>query len=83
MLYHMFIDATCNNILIPRPAPFSPSDTQEQNTDEKQGRSGSIHHMSRCAVDVGGEGPIFKQDLKNIKNVKRCRDGMPKSMQTR
>ena len=23
------------------------------------------------------------QDLKNIKNVKRCRDGMPKSMQTR
>ena len=26
---------------------------------------------------------IQKQDLKNIKNVKRCRDGMPKSMQTR
>ena len=25
----------------------------------------------------------FIQDLKNIKNVKRCRDGMPKSMQTR
>ena len=25
----------------------------------------------------------IKQDLKNIKNVKRCRDGMPKSMQTR
>ena len=25
----------------------------------------------------------YKQDLKNIKNVKRCRDGMPKSMQTR
>ena len=24
-----------------------------------------------------------KQDLKNIKNVKGCRDGMPKSMQTR
>ena len=23
------------------------------------------------------------QDLKNIKNVNRCRDGMPKSMQTR
>ena len=23
------------------------------------------------------------QDLKNFKNVKRCRDGMPKSMQTR
>ena len=27
---------------------------------------------------------VEKQDLKkNIKNVKRCRDGMPKSMQTR
>ena len=24
-----------------------------------------------------------KQDLKNIKNVKRCRDGTPKSMRTR
>ena len=26
---------------------------------------------------------VQKQDLKNIKNVKRCRGGMPKSMQTR
>ena len=26
---------------------------------------------------------LYTQDLKNIKNVKRCRDGMPKSMQTR
>ena len=26
---------------------------------------------------------VQKQDLKNIKNVKICRDGMPKSMQTR
>ena len=26
---------------------------------------------------------VVIQDLKNIKNVKRCRDGMPKSMQTR
>ena len=26
---------------------------------------------------------IHLQDLKNIKNVKECRDGMPKSMQTR
>ena len=25
----------------------------------------------------------INKDLKNIKNVKRCRDGMPKSMQTR
>ena len=26
---------------------------------------------------------LQKQDLKNIKNVKGCRGGMPKSMQTR
>ena len=26
---------------------------------------------------------IYIQEIKNIKNVKRCRDGMPKSMQTR
>ena len=25
---------------------------------------------------------VQKQDLKNIKNVKGCRDGMPKSIQT-
>ena len=25
----------------------------------------------------------FYKNIKNIKNVKRCRDGMPKSMQTR
>ena len=30
-----------------------------------------------CAITI-----IYK-DLKNIKNVKECRDGMPKSMQTR
>ena len=29
-----------------------------------------------------GVGRLFK-DLQNIKNVKGCRDGMPKSMQTR
>ena len=26
---------------------------------------------------------VYIQDLKNINNVKGCRDGMPKSMQTR
>ena len=26
---------------------------------------------------------VQKQDFKNIKNLKECRDGMPKSMQTR
>ena len=26
---------------------------------------------------------VQKQDLENIKNVEGCRDGMPKSMQTR
>ena len=26
---------------------------------------------------------IAQENIENIKNVKRCRDGMPKSMQTR
>ena len=26
---------------------------------------------------------LLKKDLKNIKNIKGCRDGMPKSMRTR
>ena len=59
----MFIDTTCNNSLIPKAFPvfsFHYNSTQERNTGEKQGRPGSIYHMSRCAVDVGGEGPIFK-----------------------
>ena len=30
-----------------------------------------------------GEVEIIIKDLKNIKNVKQCRDGMPNSMQTR
>ena len=64
MLYHMFIDTTCNNNLVPRSPPFLPSVTiihkSEWKTSEKWGRSGGIHHMSRCAMDVGGEGPIFK-----------------------
>ena len=38
------------------------------------------------SIDVNGctmIDPIGLQDLKNIENVKGCRDGMPKSMQTR
>ena len=31
----------------------------------------------------GADAQYMQQDLKNIKNVKGCRDGMPKSMQTR
>ena len=30
-----------------------------------------------------GQGSKLLQEIKNIENVKRCRDGMPKSMQTR
>ena len=26
----------------------------------ERGRHGSIHHVSGCEVDVGGEGPIFR-----------------------
>ena len=33
-------------------------------------------------TDLAGRFYI-EQDLKNIQNVKRCRDGMPKSMRTR
>ena len=45
--------------------PFVPSvcfhnNTQEWKTGEKQGRPGSIHHVSGRKVDVGGEGLIFK-----------------------
>ena len=36
-----------------------------------------ILHRAQMGQDV------YIQDLKNIKNVKRCRDSMPKSMQTR
>ena len=51
--------------LVPRPPPFLPSicvhnNSREQKTGEKQGRPGSIHHVSGREVDVGGEGPIFK-----------------------
>ena len=30
--------------------------TREQKTGKKWGRPGSIHHMSGCEMDVGGEG---------------------------
>ena len=59
--------------LVPRPPPFLPSVCVHNNTrnqkigDElKQGRPGSIHHVSGCEVDVGGEGSIFKHIL-NLK----------------
>ena len=32
---------------------------------------------------VKTENCLYIKDLKTIKNVKRCRDGLPKSMQTR
>ena len=35
------------------------------------------------AWDLSAKMIIVKQDLKTIKNVKGCRDGMPKSVQTR
>ena len=40
--------------------------TRERKTSEKQGKPGSIHHMSGCKVDVerwgggGGGGAMFK-----------------------
>ena len=52
----------------------------------------SLDCSSQCSYMLGRLGltvteinikKVQKQDLKNIKNVKGCRDGMPKSMQTR
>ena len=34
--------------------------TRERKTSEKQGRPGSIRHVSGRKVDIGGKGPIFK-----------------------
>ena len=50
---------------VSRPPLFLPSvcvhnNTRERKTIERWGRPGSIHHVSGCEVDVGGEGPIFK-----------------------
>ena len=56
---------------VPWPLPFLPSicvhnNTRERKTSEKQGRPGSIHHVSGCEVDVGKEGPIFKNIRTNL-----------------
>ena len=40
-------------------------------------------HLKYLSVTEINIKNIQKQDLKIIKNVKRCRDGMPKSRQTR
>ena len=42
--------------LVPKPLLFYLN----METSEKWGRSGSIHHMSGCEVDVGEEGSIFE-----------------------
>ena len=39
--------------------------------------------MGRLPIHSQDKSVLVLQDLKNIKNVKGCRDGMPKSMQTR
>ena len=40
----------------------------------------NLLHRLRSEINIK---KVQKQDFKNIKNVKGCRDGMPKSMQTR
>ena len=57
--------------LVPRPPPFLPSvgvhnNTWERKTGKKWGRPGSIHHVSRCEVDVGGRGPYSNIYLLNL-----------------
>ena len=45
--------------LVFRPLPSLSSVCVHNNTRaEDQGRPGSIHHMSGCEVDVGGEGAV-------------------------
>ena len=69
MHFHTTVSTTLQSVfistsLIPRPPLFLPSDDNTWNwkigEKLKQGRPGSIHHVSRREVDVGGEGPIFK-----------------------
>ena len=54
------------------------SPTRTKNRKER-GKPGKIYHVR----NIIGRENLITQDLKNIKNVKGCRDGMPKSMQTR
>jgi len=53
-----------------------------------------VEARTESLIDVGKDSSLIAvlsevmvlitlQENKNIKNVKRCRDGMPKSMQTR
>jgi len=46
---------------------------------------GTTPHLRLVFFFISGVQLAFTglQENKNIKNVKRCRDGMPKSMQTR
>ena len=46
--------------LIPRPVFTVHNNTQERKTGKKQGRPGSIYHVSGREVYVRREGPIFK-----------------------
>ena len=40
-------------------------------------------HIRESLCRDGADAQYMQQDLKNIKNVKECRDDMPKSMQIR
>ena len=56
----------------PRPPPFLPSvcvhnNTRERKTGKKQGRPGSIHHVSGHEVDVGGRGRYSNIYVLNLK----------------
>ena len=50
---------------------------------DRHEESSPSHGVDHTSVQVCVTSEIVKQENKNIKNVKRCRDGMPKSMQTR
>ena len=70
MHFHTTVSTTLQPVfistsLVPRPPLFLPSDNntwnQEIGEKLKQGRPGSIHHVSRREVDVEGEGSNIKK----------------------
>ena len=68
-MWHTLLMRWVWHSLVPRPPPFLPSvcNTWERKTGEKQGRPGSIHHMSGREVDVGGRDRYSNVYVANLK----------------
>ena len=67
--------------------PFSLVSTQVLLVYGMTGAASVWHVVHTCVHNMPYTSSIYQRHvykkIKNIKNVKRCRDGMPKSMQTR